>query len=116
TVGPARGNRIVQRLLLDEREQWHKRTQPVKVSGDARRVARTGRASASWREPLKDVRIIVKRQSKLLEPIGALGPPCRFTGGLNRGQQQGDEDTDNCNHNQQFNESERRARRSLPGS
>jgi hypothetical protein len=43
-------------------------------------------------------------QANLLEMIGTLRPPRRFTGCLNRRQQQGNENPNDGDHHQKFDE------------
>jgi hypothetical protein len=47
--------------------------------------------------------VIVKRQSDLLQVVGALGSPGGFAGRLHRGKQQGDQNADNRDDDQQLN-------------
>jgi hypothetical protein len=42
----------------------------------------------------------MKRDSELLEVIGALRAAGRFAGGLDRGQQECDQDPDDCDHHE----------------
>jgi hypothetical protein len=43
-------------------------------------------------------------QSNLLEMIGALRSACGLPGGLDRGQQKGNQNADNCNDDQELNQ------------
>jgi hypothetical protein len=56
------------------------------------------------REHFVHIVIVVRGQCHLLQIVAALGSPCRFTGGLNGRQQQGDQHGNNGDHHQQFNE------------
>ena len=48
--------------------------------------------------------VVVQGRTKLLQVVVALGPPRRFAGRLDRGQQQRDQDADDGDHDQQFNQ------------
>jgi hypothetical protein len=48
--------------------------------------------------------IVVQADAQLAEIIDALTSPRRFSRRLNRRQQQGDQDTDNRNHDQQLDQ------------
>jgi hypothetical protein len=48
----------------------------------------------------------VQSQANLLEIVGALGPPRRFSGGLNCRKQEGNQDTNDGDHYQQFHQRE----------
>jgi hypothetical protein len=50
---------------------------------------------------------VVNSDPDLLQVVSTLRATRRFAGGLNRWQQQGDQDSDNGNHDQQFDERER---------
>ena len=50
--------------------------------------------------------IVVHRQTKLLEIVGALGPAGGFARGLHGRQKQSDQDRNDCNHNQQLDQGE----------
>ena len=54
------------------------------------------------------VGIIVKCVSELLEIVQTAIPPSRLAGLLNRRQQQADKDADDGDHNEEFDEGERR--------
>ena len=48
--------------------------------------------------------MIVKCHAQLLEVIEALGPPRCLSRGLDRWQQEGNQDSDDRNHHQQFHQ------------
>jgi len=50
--------------------------------------------------------VIVHGQADLLEVVGALGPSRGFASRLDRGQQEGDEDSDNGDDDEQLDEGE----------
>jgi hypothetical protein len=47
----------------------------------------------------------VKSQTKLLDVVSATHPACRLASGLDGWEEQADQHTDDCNHNQQFDQS-----------
>src|SRR5512147_203757 len=49
---------------------------------------------------------VVDGEPQLLEVVGALHPPCGLAGGLDRGEQQCDEDADDGDDHQQLNQGE----------
>ena len=50
--------------------------------------------------------IVCQRKSKLFQVVDTLDPLRGLAGRLDRGQQQGDQDRDDRDHNQQFDEGE----------
>ena len=58
------------------------------------------------REHVEGVVIVVERQPELLQVVLALGASRRLTSLLNRREQQGDQDRDDCDHDQEFDEGE----------
>jgi hypothetical protein len=51
-----------------------------------------------------NVGVIMDGEAKLLEVVGALSAPRRFTGVLDRWQQKGNQDADDRNHDEKFNQ------------
>src|SRR3954454_22112330 len=49
--------------------------------------------------------IVMARETDLLQVVHTLGAPGGFAGGLDRGEQESNEDTDDRNNDQQFNQS-----------
>ncbi len=52
--------------------------------------------------------VVVQSESELFQVVGTLHPSCRFSRGLNGGQQQGDQHADDGNDDEKFHEGETR--------
>ena len=57
--------------------------------------------------------VVVRGYTELLQVVGALRPPRRLSGSLNRGKQQRDQDADNRDHYQEFHQGEAAPTRTL---
>ncbi len=92
--------RGIKRLLLDERQQ---------MDMQAKRV----RAKSTWRKLARHVVVVMQPECELLQVAKTHRAPRCFAGSLHCGEQQRHEYTDDRNHDQQFDECERAARRTV---
>ncbi len=99
---------IVDGLLFDEGTECQVRAQSaiVRVADVSEgRIIPSGTA-LSCGKGLVDVVVVVAGEHELLDVVRALRASCRFSGGLNGRQQQGDQDADDGDHDQQLHEGE----------
>ena len=98
-TGRRDGRRVVKILHFDIREQVEKDRAYRTARG------RTQPAELRWKDLLNVVHG-VDGQHDLLDVVGALRPPPRLAGGLDRRQQQRDQQADDRDHDQQFDQRE----------
>jgi hypothetical protein len=88
---------------------WEQINQVTDV-GSVREVGRVGRdiraTDVSWGESLDSGFEVVGSQTELLHVVAALHTPSSFASGLNRWQQQANQNSNDCNNNQKFHQCE----------
>ena len=107
------GDRIVPALFQTVGfEVWHDPNEPSRFVSAARsrcRVARSGLIASRWVAFEGSVEVI-GCQLDLVQVVFAAHRPGRFAGSLDRWQEQSDEDSDNGDHDQEFDEGKAQAR------
>jgi hypothetical protein len=95
---------IVQRGLLDERQNHRSPTPPASIAGTHVQHLRG--------KDFERVVVVVRGQPKLLEVVAALHTTRGLASGLHGREQQGDQDANDGDHDQEFHQRKAKSRRS----
>src|SRR5688572_20791705 len=91
-------------LLLDIRQHHHRPSEPGRGRGRSARDI----SQAIRREPASGIDEVLGTEAELLQVIGTLRPAGRFTSGLDGGQKQGDEYTNDGDDDEKLDKREGR--------
>ena len=104
--GCSGGNLVRHGRLLNERQHENETRHAAIIAVKPGAVTTASRTSAAGKHLLVGAFVVVNPQTHLLQVVGALHTPCRFTSRLDRRQQQTNHHTDDCDHDQEFDQRE----------